>query len=139
MINARSETVRDKPLFKRAIRHRRCVIVSTAYYEWLPTSNGKQPYCIRAVDHGPLLMAGIYENATCAIMTRAARSDLQHIHDRMPVLLPRVLVDHYIAEFAVTQAAIDAAELLPLCSYPVTHRVGSPRFSGPECMTPVLV
>ncbi len=134
MINARSETVREKPSFKRAISSRRCVVVATAYYEWLPTANGKQPYCIRSEGDAPLLMAGIFENGTCAIMTRTARDDLAFIHDRMPVLMPRSLVGPYVSEIGALETAFEAANVLPLYSYTVTRRVGNPRFNGPECI-----
>ena len=137
VINARCETVREKPMFKRAVRHRRCVVVATAYYEWLPTSAGKQPFCIRAPDRAPLLMAGIFENESCVIMTRAARGDLAYIHDRMPVLLPPSLVGPYVTDYGALGAAIEAAHGLALDAYKVTRRVGNPRFDEPSCMEPI--
>ena len=137
MINVRSETVREKRMFMRAIRHRRCIVVASAYYEWLPTPSGKQPFCIRSARGLPLLMAGIYENGTCAIMTRAARGDLSYIHDRMPVLISRALLEPYLTDYRVLPEAIAFAEALPLHAYKVTRQVGNPRFSGPECMEPL--
>ena len=136
-INARSETVAVKPMFRHAMRRRRCVVVATAYYEWLPTAHGKQPYCIRAEDSELLFMAGIYEAGTCAILTRDARDDLAHIHDRMPVLLPRSMVLHYADGTDDGESAFTAAELLPLYAFPVTKKVGNYRYGGRDCMEPL--
>ena len=134
MINARSETVREKPMFKRAIRHRRCVVSASAYYEWQRTPDGKQPYCIKMADDFPLLMAGIYENETCAILTRAAREEFEYIHDRMPVLLTRESLQAYVTSVESLPAVVSEAEELPLHAFKVTKQVGHPRFNGSECM-----
>lgn len=137
MINARSETVAQKPMFRRAFKHRRCVFPVTAYYEWLPQpGRPKQPYCIRPQAEEQLLLAGIYENGRCAILTRAAREDFAFIHDRMPVALPRDLVDLYLTA-EQPSFVFEAAEDLALHAYPVTRLVGNPRFNDPSCLEPL--
>ena len=121
-------------MFRRPIRHQRCVVVATAYYEWSQTPGGKQPYCIRAQGDALLLMAGIFEGGACAILTCPARDDMAFIHDRMPVLLPRLMLEDYVGRYDMVQVAIKAAEQVPLHWHRVTRKVGNPRFDGPQCM-----
>jgi putative SOS response-associated peptidase YedK len=99
LINARSETVFEKPSFRNAIRRRRCLFVADAFYEWMKLDEKgrkKQPYRIFRPSGEPLAMAGIYETwmspdgsevDTCAILTTSANALLSAIHDRMPVIL----------------------------------------------------
>ena len=141
MINARSETVAEKRMFRSAFRWRRCVLPATAWYEWLTMTGQqkKQPYCIRPQDDTELLfLAGIYENGTCAILTRAARPDLRFIHERMPVVMPRALLEFYL-DTPVPEMVFGTADELSLKAYPVTTRVGSPKFNAPECLVPIAV
>lgn len=98
LINARSETVFEKPSFRNAIRRRRCLFVADAFYEWMkldPKGKIKRPYRIFRPDQ-PLAMGGIYETwtspngseiDTCAILTTSANGLVSAIHDRMPVIL----------------------------------------------------
>jgi putative SOS response-associated peptidase YedK len=109
MINARTETVADKPAFRRAFARRRCLLPADGYYEWYETeqrtSKGKpvkQPFFIHPRDDGVLAMAGLYEiwrdesrdrddpeafRWTCTVLTTTAEDDLGHLHDRMPLLV----------------------------------------------------
>ena len=137
VINARCETVDQKPMFKHHFASRRCVIPVTAYYEWLPGQGGKQPYCIRTASGEPLLLAGIHAGGECVILTRAARSDLAFIHDRMPVTLPRQLMPLYIHDLEAAFASFAAADALDLRYYPVTRSMGSPRLNTVECLEPL--
>ncbi len=139
-INARSETVASKGMFHGAFARRRCVLPVTAYYEWQvqPGGGPKQPFCIRPAADEPLLLAGIYENDTCAILTRQARADLARIHDRMPVVLPRAALEYYLGAGDAQEATgiFAAADALSFQAYPVTRRVGNPRFDDPACLLP---
>ena len=140
LINARSETVATKPMFSRAFLRRRCVLPVTAYYEWRrQPGEPKQPYCIRPEDNNPLLLAGIYENETCAVLTRTARADLAYIHNRMPVVLPQDMLVEYLYAPDPEAAAtfFDAAEQFSLRAYPVTRSMGNPRFDDPACLLPL--
>ena len=111
MINARMETVAEKPAYKRALAVRRCLLPADGYFEWYPTDEKtkagkpkKQPFFIRPKDGGPLAMAGLYEiwrdptkddDAddrflwTCTVITTDAPDDLGKIHDRMPLMVER--------------------------------------------------
>lgn len=99
MINARLETIADKPSFRTAFSKRRCVVPASGYYEWQTTAEGKRPYYIHPADDAPLAFAGLLEAwrrspadewlITCAIVTTAARGDLAQIHDRQPVMMRR--------------------------------------------------
>ena len=96
LINARAETLAEKPAFKSACRDRRCLIPASWFYEWTTREDGtKQPWKIGAADGSPLALAGIWQDwgpegermATCAIVTCAANEKLSELHHRMPVIL----------------------------------------------------
>ena len=131
VINARIETAAQKPLFKDALCRRRNVIPITAYYEW--HSEGRQPYCIRRKDGGPLLLAGIYTGDACVILTRSAQRYLAKIHDRMPVILSAEGADLYLRRTHHMGYGNDAQ----LEAYAVTRRVGNPVFDRSACFDPI--
>jgi len=96
LINARSESVHEKPSFRQAIRYRRCIIPASGYFEWENKNGQKQPYYIRMKDDSLMGLAGIWETwksaegeelRTCAILTTSPNRLVQTIHDRMPVIL----------------------------------------------------
>ena len=96
VINARSETVLDKPAFRSAIRRRRCLIPADGYYEWQSRGGRKQPYFIHARDGAPMGLAALAETwvgpngeelDTVAIVTCAAREEMAHLHARVPVVI----------------------------------------------------
>ena len=137
VINVRCETAHLKPMFKHSFRSRRCVIPAAAYYEWLAGPGGKQPYCIRRGNNLPLLLAGLYTGGQCVIMTREARTDIAHIHDRMPVMITQSMVEVWLHEFDAALAAFNEANTLEIEFYPVSRRVGSPQFNGSQCLEPM--
>jgi putative SOS response-associated peptidase YedK len=96
MINARSETVAEKPAFRQAIRSRRCIVPASGYFEWKSTPAGKLPHYITTRDGSLFSLAGIWESwktseggnlETFSLLTTAANSVMLPIHDRMPVIL----------------------------------------------------
>lgn len=94
MINARGETVADKPSFRTAFRKRRCLVIADGFYEWRKTDSGKQPFHFRREDDGLFAFAGLWEKwsgdqtvYSCTIITTDANSLLKDYHDRMPVIL----------------------------------------------------
>ncbi|MCA0294928.1 MAG: SOS response-associated peptidase [Actinobacteria bacterium] len=102
LINARVETLAEKPAFRKALAARRCLLPADGYYEWYPvTIDGKaakQPYFIRPADGTPLVMAGLYEFwkapdgswlTTATVITTSATDEVGHLHDRMPMAVAR--------------------------------------------------
>jgi putative SOS response-associated peptidase YedK len=96
VINARGESVLDKPAFRNAMKRRRCLIPADGFYEWQPGGTRKQPYFIRLKSGQPMAFAGLWECwtgpngeelETAAIVTTDANRTLGHIHARMPVIL----------------------------------------------------
>ena len=149
--NARAETIDEKPSFRAAFRHRRCIVPASGFYEW-QTADGKskQPWYISAaVDGMPLSMAALWEVwqspdgseiESCAIITTLANDLMSPIHDRMPVILPQ----HSVTAWLNRQSRPD--ELLPLLTpcptellsaHPVSTLVNNPRNTGSECLTRV--
>lgn len=92
LINARSETAADKPVFEEGMRMRRCLIPASGYYEWARAQAGKPRYAMKSARGETLYMAGIYRleggRPVFAILTREPGKEVAPIHDRMPVLLP---------------------------------------------------
>jgi putative SOS response-associated peptidase YedK len=94
MVNARAETVHQKPAYRDAFRHRRCLIPADGFYEWKP-GNGKQPYFIHRTDGQPMAFAGLWEHSndretgeetdSCSIIVTDANDLMKPIHERMPV------------------------------------------------------
>lgn len=96
LINARAETIAEKPAFRSACRERRCLIPATGFYEWTKDADGNRlPWYIHAADHTPTAFAGIWQDwsqgedsaTTCAIVTTAANGPMSQIHHRMPVVI----------------------------------------------------
>ncbi len=150
MINARAETVAEKPSFRDAFRYRRCLIPATGFYEWKPINAGKQPYNIRIGDGLLFAFAGLWESwkgednkllETCTIIVTKANDAISPIHDRMPVVLSPSEYSTWLAP-----TITDPDRLTPLLrpcpadwvnSYPVSRLVGSPKNDSPECILPV--
>lgn len=96
LINARAETIAEKPAFKAACRERRCLIPASGFYEWTKDEEGgRDPWYIQARDESPLAFAGIWQDwtfedetlRTCAVVTTGANTSMSAIHHRMPVIL----------------------------------------------------
>ena len=96
MINARAETVAEKPSFKASLTRRRCLVLADGFYEWKKERGGKQPYHIHLVGQKPFTMAGLWDRwsggdgppvESCTILTTEANEALRPLHDRMPVIL----------------------------------------------------
>jgi putative SOS response-associated peptidase YedK len=155
MINARAETVSEKPAFRAAFGKRRCLLPADGYYEWQPppagTKGRKQPYFICRPDHGPLDFAGLYEfwrdrSApaddpaswlwTATIITTTAPDELGEIHDRMPMVIDPASWTDWLdpgnTDVADLRALLAPAASTGLTSYPVAPLVNSVRNNGPE-------
>ena len=114
IINARSETALQKPMFKRAMQESRCLIPASGYYEWKRGEDKKIKYKIYKPG-GPIYFAGCYRLEkgsplrTFVILTRPAVNGLEDIHDRMPVIIPRVYMESWLSESpdALESAVVD--------------------------------
>lgn len=153
LINARGETIADKPAFRQALRRSRCLIPANGFYEWRAPAAGdgtrKQPYYVHARDGGLLAMAGLYDRwqgpagtiATCCIVTTAANATMAPIHDRMPVLIERAAQSAWLDARESDVAAL--APLLRPCpgswlrAHPVAPAVGDARREGPALIEPI--
>lgn len=151
LINARVETVAEKPAFRKAFAARRCLLPADGYYEWYPVTVGgkpaKQPWFIRPADRGLFVMAGLYEFwkspdgswlTTATVITTSAADDLGHLHDRMPMAVAR---DHWDA-WLDPRVGADALALLTvpapdLTFFPVSMAVNSVANDGPHLVEPV--
>src|SRR5215204_2109203 len=143
LINARSETVTEKPSFREAFRRRRCVIPADGFYEWRRLEGRRQPFFFRMRDERPFGFAGLWERwegeggrvvNSCAILTTEANEVLRPVHDRMPVILRPEDYDLWLGADA---RALDLVKevLRPypskeMVGYPVGAGVNSPRNQG---------
>lgn len=151
MINARAETVAEKPAFRSAWKQRRCLVLADGYYEWQATAAGKQPWFIRRADREPFGLAGLWESwvespgaeplESCTILTTAAPPSLAAIHERVPVVIPATAFDRWLAPQGVDLDAFAALLVAPSAGSLQAHRVGravnNARHDGPELIEPV--
>lgn len=147
LINARAETVADKPAFRAAARERRCLIPASGFYEWTKGEDGSRlPWYVRAVDKGPLAFAGVWQDwtrggehlRTCAIVTCDANTEMRRIHHRMPVIVARDDWALWLGEEGKGAARLmrPAPEGV-LEAYRVDPKVNSSRAAGPELIEPL--
>ncbi len=150
LINARSETAAEKPSFRAAMRHRRCLVPADGFYEWTGRPGAKQPHLIRLKAAGPFAFAGIYENwmgadgseiETMAILTTAASAEMAAIHDRMPVILDKKDFELWLdcrsgtADFVLDLLKPSAEGTLAFVK--VSPKLNNPRNEGPELQQPI--
>jgi putative SOS response-associated peptidase YedK len=159
LINARSETITDKPSFKAAASKRRLVLPADGYYEWQKLDGAgkkEQPYCLHDDDEAPLAFAGLYEwwkdpelpkdhpdkwRWTCTVLTTTASDALGHVHDRSPVIVPADMLADWLdptrtdpADVREMLAAMPEPRLVPR---PVGKAVGNVRNNGPQLIEPI--
>jgi len=153
MINARSETLAEKPSFRTAYKRRRCLILADGYYEWqkIPGERLKQPVYIHLKSQKPFAIAGLWEvwqadgmdepMPSCTIITCKPNVLLETIHHRMPVILPPDSYAQWLSPDEQTAAALQPL-LIPYSdeemeAYPVSRFVNRPANNSPECVTPI--
>lgn len=152
MINARAETLAEKPSFRAAYKRRRCLIPTNGFYEWQrhPEDKTKTPMFISLTSSKPFAFAGLWESwhssegdhvLSCTIITTTPNDLMAPIHNRMPVILPAEAYDVWLApgeqsgvELQNLLAPYPAAEMQ---AYAVSTFVNSPRNDSPECILPV--
>lgn len=150
MINARVETVAEKPAYRSALRYRRCLVPADGFYEWRAGADGKQPYVLRARDGRPLAFAGLWEHwqdangseiESCTILVRDANAQVRAVHDRMPVIVAPESFDLWLdirSQKPQPLRTLLAAQQPPeLEIYPVGRSVNSPKNDAPTLLDPL--
>jgi putative SOS response-associated peptidase YedK len=144
MINARVETLADKPAYRTALQRRRCIIPADGFYEWHTDATGKTAYFIHRDDGGPLAFAGLWEGwkrpdgtwlRTCTIITGAADDRLAKLHPRMPIVLPSEVwapwLDRDERRPGAALGMLSRPDTGPLVWYPVSDQVNNVRNDHP--------
>ncbi|MGC4107415.1 MAG: SOS response-associated peptidase [Thermomicrobiales bacterium] len=152
-INARAETLTQKPMFRSLVRGHRCIVPANGFYEWKHEDGGKgpkQPYYIHLRDEPMMFFAGLYDEAvredgspiqTYTIITTEANDAMHALHDRMPVIVPPDDVEHWLSrsetdfdalDYVLKPAPDDAVEM-----HPVSKAVNSPANDSPDLIEPL--
>lgn len=154
MINARAESVAEKPAYKSSFKNKRCLVAADGFYEWKKEGKAKQPYLIRRVDRKPFAFAGLWSSwrnpgqggkpvETFTILTTSANDLMRPLHDRMPVILDPENFDLWL-----NPKVQDAEALQPLLvphavegfeAFPVSRLVNSPVNDVAGCIEPLVV
>ncbi len=148
LINARSETVTEKPAFRAAwAKPRRCIVPADAFYEWQRTQSGKQPYAIALKGGAPMGFAGLWEGwkdpatgqwlRTFTILTCAANALMAPLHDRMPVIVPLSEMDRCLTA-PDPRDLLRPADPAQMELWPVSTRVNSVRNEDADLLVPVF-
>lgn len=151
MINARAETLTEKPSFKRLVGKRRCLVLADGFYEWKVEAGGggKTPMRIALKSREPFSFAGLWDHwkdpegreiRTFTIVTTQANRSLAQIHDRMPVILNPEDEEAWLDLKVEASRAVDLLRPYPedeLEAYTVSRLVNSPKNDSPECTLPV--
>lgn len=150
LINARAETLAEKPSFRTALKKRRCLVLADGFYEWKREGKSKTPMYIQLKERRPFAFAGLWEVwkspddeliKTCTIITTTPNALTEKIHDRMPVILPPKAYDLWLSP-----DELPAEKTLPLLkpfaasqmrAFAVSPLVNNPKFDSPECVIPV--
>lgn len=149
MINARAETVAEKPSFRAAFKRRRCLIPADGFYEWKRSGKTKQPFYFYLTAHQPFAFAGLWEHwehgdgsviESCTILTTEANDVLKSVHDRMPVILA---TEAYSTWLDANQSPDALFPLLrpfdpeAMSCHAVSVQVNSPAVDAPDCIAPI--
>jgi putative SOS response-associated peptidase YedK len=148
-INARAETVLEKPAFRAAVKKRRCLVLADGYYEWRKEGKAKLPYYHHLRDGRPFAFAGLWDRwdgggspiESCTIITTAANELARSVHDRMPVILPAeaiaVWLDPDIDDIAALEPLLAPYPAELMDAYRVGTLVNSVKNNGPELIVPL--
>ena len=151
MINARSETVTEKPSFRTAFKRRRCLIPADGFYEWQKVDGGKQPMFIRPAESEkrPFALAGLWEMwsdpdggtlQSCTILTTTPNELMAPIHNRMPVIIEPEDFDLWLQPEPDPEQGLHLLRPYPaekMSAYPVSTLVNNPRNDAPDCIQPI--
>ena len=152
MINARCETVAEKPSFRTSFKKRRCVVLADGFYEWQKTSGSKQPYFFRLKNRQPFGMAGLWDRwdkgdapalETFTILTTTPNELVAQAHHRMPVILPHSDVGRWLDPDADIRSDFDDLwdpyPMTEMEGFPVSTYVNNPANDTPRCIEPLSI
>lgn len=149
LINARSETVAEKPSFRQAIKYRRCLIPASGFFEWRREGDKKVPQYIRLIDSSPMVFAGIWESGkgpdgkpvdSCSILTTTSNDLVAPLHERMPVILHPSEYSHWLDRDQRDPEKLKRlyepfpTDLMEI--YAVSQLVNSTKHEGPDLVVP---
>lgn len=149
LINARAETLTEKPAFRESVKTRRCLIPADGFYEWAHTGKKKQPWHIRVKDSSLLGFAGLWDVwrggggqviESCTIITTAANAAVAKLHDRMPAIIPPAQYDAWLAaDVREALALLAAYPAEGMRMYPVSGLVSRTKNDEPACLEPLEI
>ncbi len=149
MINARAETVAEKPSFRHSFKKQRCLVLADGFYEWKREGKVKQPYYIRFKDHRLFAFAGLWERweeqepalETCTLITTGPNALMEPIHNRMPVILLEQAYASWLNpglnNIVYLSGLLEPYNAEEMEAYPVSPMVNNPRNDSEECTQPV--
>ncbi|MFB2835267.1 SOS response-associated peptidase [Floridanema evergladense] len=150
LINARGETVAEKPAFRAAFKKRRCLILADGFYEWHTQDGEKQPFYFRLENGEPFAFAGLWEHwekgegesiESCTIITTEANELMRPVHDRMPVIIDsknyEQWLDPEVKKTELLQSLLQPYPTEEMTAFPVSTKVNSPKNDRPECIQPI--
>lgn len=149
LINARAETVAEKPSYRAAFKRRRCLIPADGFYEWQKLEDRKQPYYIAMRDRNPFAIAGLWEHweggdgsviQSCTLLTTEPNELVAPLHNRMPVILHPADYEEWLHPGADPGQLMHLLRPYPaaeMVAYPVSAFVNSPANDGPDCIQPL--
>ena len=151
-INAKAETVAEKPSFRSAFKKRRCWVIADGFYEWQLQGKQKQPMWIGLKSKRPFAFAGLWEHwkpaegapiETCTIITTEPNALMQTIHNRMPVILTPhdydLWLDPTMQQVETVKSLLRPFTSEELVAYPVSTLVNNPRHDATQCLEPVAI
>lgn len=147
-INARAETLEERPSFNESFRLRRCLIPADGFFEWQRSGREKRPFYIYSSDDAPLMFAGIWDTwrnrgeviTSCAIITTPANEMVGELHDRMPAIIPPASQDAWLDRKTNRMELLKMLAPFPASAmkkHPVSDSVNSPDNDSPQLLTPV--
>lgn len=150
MINARSETIHEKPSFKHLLLKKRCVIIADSFYEWQKIDNQKVPQRIQLADRGLFAFAGLWDKweqdgeklFTCTMLTKDANAFMQNIHHRMPIILSKEQENTWLqGKFNQIKDVVEYVQSIesePMKAYPVSTYVNYVKNNDVSCIEPLI-
>lgn len=146
LVNARAETVAEKPAFRHAFEEQRCLVTVDGFYEWQEQPGGKQPFRVVREDREPFAIAGLWESwegdgeeiASLTVITTEPNEDVEPIHDRMPVMFePGEERDWLHADSEEAEAMLKPIAADSIAAYPVSTTVNDPTNDNPSVVEDV--